>query len=566
MAFLAMLLSSAQCAQVILAIDTSAPMYRTISDKDSRTRIRMLQDSLTSYIQSLPQDTKLCLLSFDEKTQLNREFHLTQSSVYEEATKALTQIPRSPPHTDKINLSRILETVLAKATAYALATPNEIVSIRLYTYGQVLDEISDLDSVLKKFPLLNGKNIRAHLYTLGSAALEIPLYEGLETSHHPTLKDITPPIISWKPNPIRTGETITFTENSKVTYRSYRWLINDTPAGDQRTIFRQFDQSGIYTITLIVESNFGEEIFTKENVQVIIGKLEVTFTHSPTRIQQGQSVTFTPKSNSPYKELTWLINNIPTSNANELRTKFDTLGEQQITLQAKDENGNTSTYTTTIQVEEYYVQPQAQIHIPTTKGTAPLTLTFGATVTGDFSKLTWDLGDGRISTETFTEHTYRHPGKYHYKLTVIPEDPTHQKVEITGIIHVTHDWSWLLLLFPIIITFAIPFLLLIRFSPSIDGILSGKKTIDLATFKTKGKLTIPLNLIESESDGQIIFRFKGKKYSPEAKASLTNILCSVNGHRYLPGEYFPLRRRTTIQLANREIIVYTNSRLDHDVS
>ncbi len=558
--------SVASAAQIIIAIDSSSAMYRPLSDKDARTPIRAIQESLTPYIQALPKETRLRIISFDERIQLNQEFYLTQASAYEEAIKMLSSITRSSPSTNKINLSTVLETTLEQATAYTLAIPNEIVCIRIYTYGGDTDTPSSIDSILKKFPLLNGKNIRAHIYTLGSQPIEIPLYEGFETSHHPTLKDLAPPIISWKPHPIRTGETITFTENSKTTYRSYRWLINDIPAGDQRTITRQFDQSGIYTLTLIVESLSGEEILIKENIQVIIGKLEVTFTHSPTRIQQGQPVTFTPKSNAPYKELTWLINNIPTSNANELRTKFDTLGEQQITLEAKDEYGNTSTYTLTIQVEDYYVQPQAQLHIPIHKGTAPLTLTLGATITGDFSKLTWDLGDGRISTETFTEHTYRHPGKYTYKLTVIPEDPTHQKVEITGEIHVTRDWSWLFLLFPIIITLSIPFLLLIRFSPPIDGILSGKKTIDLATYKTKGKITLPLSVIESESDGYIKFHFKGKKYAPKAKASLTHTLCCVNGQRYLPGEYFPLRRRTTIQLANREVIVYTNSRLDHDVA
>jgi PKD repeat protein len=558
--------STSSATQIIVAIDSSSLMYRPLSNRDARTPIRSIQESLIPYIQALPKESRLRLISFDERIKINQEFHLVQASTYEEAIKTLFAITRASPNTDKVNLLTAIETALEQATAYTLAIPNEIVSIRIYTYAGSTDTPLLIDSILKKFPLVNGKNIRAHLYTLGPQPIEIPLYEGFETSHHPMLRDLVPPIISWKPHPIRTGETITFTENSNTTYRSYRWLINDIPAGDQRTITRQFDQSGVYTLTLIVQSLSGEEILVKENIQVIVGKLEVTFTHSPTRIQEGQPVTFTPKSNAPYKELTWLINNIPTSNANELRTKFDTLGEQQITLEAKDEYGNVSTHSLTIQVENHYIQPQAQLHTPVLKGTAPLTLTLGATITGDFSKLTWDLGDGRISTETFTEHTYRHPGKYTYKLTIIPEDPTHQKVEMTGTIEVTRDWSWLLLLLPIIITLSIPFLLLIRFSPPIDGILSGKKTIDLATYKTKGKIMLPLSTIESESDGYIKFHFKGKKYAPEAKAAFTHTLCCVNGHRYLPGEYFPLRRRTTIQLANREVLVYTNSRLDHDVA
>ncbi|MCS7063343.1 MAG: PKD domain-containing protein [Methylacidiphilales bacterium] len=568
--YLTILIDHSAASNVIFLLDTPA-IYHLLSKSSKTTNPpqtpRPLEISLAKYIQSLPKNTRLRIIGHDDKIFHDEEFIFSEPKAASAAQRTIRNILNRKPSSRQGNLTSTLAKSLQHATNYSLSTPNEITHIYIYTANpEPTEPFPDLDTTLKQYPLLNGKNICAHIFFIGPSKFSLPIHEGLESSQHPDMKDLTPPLITWKPTTPTTGANITFTEATQHPFRSYRWLINDLPAGDQRTIQRLFNQPGLYTATLIVDTESGQEILTKENIQVAIGTLEVSFTHSPPRIQRGQPVTFTPQSNSPLKEITWLINNTPISNANELRTKFDTLGEHQITIQAKDEHGNTTTHTQTITVEEHYIQPQAQLHIPTTTGTAPLTLTFGATITGDFSKLTWDLGDGRTSTETFTEHTYRHPGTYHYKLTIIPEDPTHQKVELTGTITVKRDWSWLLIPFPILLTLLIPLFLTLGFSPPIDGILSGKKTIDLAKYKRKSKLTIPLSAVESEADGYITFHFKGKKYAPRATATLTHVLCNVNGRRFLPGEPFPLRRRTTIQLANRETLIYSNSRLDYDVA
>ena len=61
------------------------------------------------------------------------------------------------------------------------------------------------------------------------------------------------------------------------------------------------------------------------------------------------------------------------------------------------------------------------------QGTAPLTLAFTDTSTGDDLKYTWDFGDGDSSTLKSPTHTYVNQGFYSCILTVENKNGSNQR-------------------------------------------------------------------------------------------------------------------------------------------
>ena len=68
------------------------------------------------------------------------------------------------------------------------------------------------------------------------------------------------------------------------------------------------------------------------------------------------------------------------------------------------------------------ISPVANFTVNATSGTAPFTVQFTDTSTGDPTAWSWDFGDGNSSTEQHPVHTYRVPGTYTVNFTASTAD------------------------------------------------------------------------------------------------------------------------------------------------
>ncbi|ETR69986.1 MAG: hypothetical protein OMM_03568 [Candidatus Magnetoglobus multicellularis str. Araruama] len=105
----------------------------------------------------------------------------------------------------------------------------------------------------------------------------------------------------------------------------------------------------------------------------------------------------------------------------------------QLTVYGFDNSFSTTSITDYIRVDN---KKSIIVMTDKTKGVAPLTVEFTLTISGFASPdYEWNFGDGNISTNPSSAHTYEEPGNYTVTLTITDDDTTRTKI-LTDYIHV----------------------------------------------------------------------------------------------------------------------------------
>ncbi len=198
-----------------------------------------------------------------------------------------------------------------------------------------------------------------------------------------------------------TGETI-----------SSPWIVHD------------YQNPGLYNVTLSVTSPYGSDTVTKENV-VNVTQLQPpvpSFDAAPLSGDAPLSVTFTDTSTGTVTTRLWDFGDGATAWANAtagVTHEYPLPGTYTVSLTAGNEGGQaTVVMTDLITVNSFGPLPDAKFRQSPGIGYAPLTVAFTDLSTGTPLKWEWDFGDGEGSDLQNPSHTFTSAGKFTVTLTV----------------------------------------------------------------------------------------------------------------------------------------------------
>lgn len=180
----------------------------------------------------------------------------------------------------------------------------------------------------------------------------------------------------------------------------------------QLTVTAEDGTSDTYTYTIFVEDTSGldADIFAYFIAEPDYGVAPLT-------------VTFMDDSDGNIVSYAWDFNGdgvVDSTTANPSAYTYTQVGEYTAVLTITDAQGNTDTTDYIIFVDPPEA-PFADFDVSEFEGTAPLTVSFFQSSTGEITSYAWDLnGDGVVDSNAAAppQYTYTQPGNYEVRLTV----------------------------------------------------------------------------------------------------------------------------------------------------
>jgi beta propeller repeat protein len=221
--------------------------------------------------------------------------------------------------------------------------------------------------------------------------------------------------------------TVRFIDRSTGSPEDWKWEFGDGGSSTERNPVHTYKSPGEYSVSLRVSGRFGSDTVTKTGL--VRAKLPrppaAGFSAAPVSGGTPLVVQFTDKSaNSPATWL-WDFGDGATSNDRNPEHTYAAVGTYSVSLTAGNAAGSANiTKPAYITVVE---PPIASFQADTLNGTAPFTVRFSDTSTGDVKAWSWRFGDGGTSSAQNPEHTYLAAGTYTVSLEV--ENPAGSDTE-----------------------------------------------------------------------------------------------------------------------------------------
>ncbi|HPP77109.1 PKD domain-containing protein, partial [Methanospirillum sp.] len=182
-------------------------------------------------------------------------------------------------------------------------------------------------------------------------------------------------------------------------------------------------KSGSATISFFIGDKKADQTVPFEpgvakQLDLTVGNFGADFTATPTSGPAPLTVQFTDTSTTEWSTWTWDFGDGGTSVIKNPSHVYETAGTYTVKMTVGSMSGST-----TVTKDNYITVTQAggivaNFTATPTSGTAPLTVQFTDTSTGNPTMWAWDFGDG--TTEGMLanpSHTYQNPGTYTVKLT-----------------------------------------------------------------------------------------------------------------------------------------------------
>ncbi|MGN6533369.1 MAG: PKD domain-containing protein [Ginsengibacter sp.] len=176
-----------------------------------------------------------------------------------------------------------------------------------------------------------------------------------------------------------------------------------------------YSTPGSYTVSLIVTDNKGcTDKVTKPNI-ILVSKPIAAFT-TDTLSCTSKPINITNLSSGPGLIYNWDFGDGTTSNQVKPVHLYNTEGNYTISLSIKDQYGCTSSVSKTNSIT--IANPASDFQLSDSVGTCPpLVVTFTNT-SENYSKWSWDFGDGNTSSERNPSHFYAEAGVFNAVLTI----------------------------------------------------------------------------------------------------------------------------------------------------
>lgn len=213
--------------------------------------------------------------------------------------------------------------------------------------------------------------------------------------------------------------SVLFTDTSINTPTAWYWTFGDGNVSSEQDPEHTYAFNGTFTVTLIAINSAGSNVTSESDyITVYADEPVASFTVNDTYGTAPLSVQFNDTSTNYPTSWYWEFGDGYYSYVQNPVHTYSSAGTYTITFECSNSEGSDSTE------EEDYITviassgPSASFSASKTSGTAPLTIQFTDTSSGDPTAWYWTFGDGSTSTSENPSHTYTEAGTYTVKLLV----------------------------------------------------------------------------------------------------------------------------------------------------
>ncbi len=424
---LALLASAALTgADFVIVVDTSGSMTQKISRRDKRIRITTVQQALRTWLQALPSESRLTLISFNSGIQSKREVIFQNPGDRQQALQWVEEQDEEAKRNGNTHLWTTLHQALTIAADYAQQSSGRTVQVRVLTDGKDTERITTFEQVLRNFPIVDGKSIQGNLVILGDLAMNIKPRPGFRITKDPHFEVLFPPIILLSPKDIRVGEEMQAADNAQSIYQRYLWHVDGQAVATNKVLRHTFDTPGEHTVSLEVKGARSGQ----EQSQIIFRVFELDhppplrpeFIFEPRQPQPNQTVRFYGRSSGYPAAYKWTLDGaVQTAATRDFEWTPLIEGQFTVAFSVQDENGTWMDSFQTVHVREPVSVVAFQA--PAEAGHQQA-VQFANESQGDFISFRWDFGDGAASTERSPRHRFANPGR----------EPKHFDIRLEGVL------------------------------------------------------------------------------------------------------------------------------------
>jgi PKD repeat protein len=218
---------------------------------------------------------------------------------------------------------------------------------------------------------------------------------------------------------------VQFSDTSSGSITSWFWNFGDGQTSTESNPLHTFNEPGFYTVSLTINGPSGSDTETKSNYISVYTQVNASFNADKTNGISPLLVSFTNTSTGSFTNLVWNFGDGGTSTSANPNHTYMSGGIYSVSLTASGQGG------TDTEIKSNYITiyspVTANFSSDLTSGSAPLSVNFTNTSSGDYTNLFWDFGDGVTSTDTNPIHEFSNPGTYTVILTASGPGGVHQK-------------------------------------------------------------------------------------------------------------------------------------------
>lgn len=212
--------------------------------------------------------------------------------------------------------------------------------------------------------------------------------------------------------------TVQFYNQSSGSITGFTWNFGDGTTSTDANPLHTYNRAGLYNITLTTSGPGGSANVTSQlNVRAQSAPT-AAFTAAPSSGNRPLNVQFVNNSTGNITSYFWNFGDGTGSTERQPSHIFQNVGTYNVILTVQGPGG------VSIATQQIVVQnpatppPVAAFNAVPAGGTAPLTVAFNNTSSGNITSYNWNFGDGALSTERQPAHTFTAGGQYIVTLIV----------------------------------------------------------------------------------------------------------------------------------------------------
>jgi PKD repeat protein len=208
---------------------------------------------------------------------------------------------------------------------------------------------------------------------------------------------------------------------------SWFWDFGDGETSFQENPIHQYEDKGVYTVTLVVTDDDEESGSVSSEVSLMNVGPTAGFTFYPEEGTVGVDIRFMDRSLDPERrdlEYLWFFDDEGTSTEKNPLHAFGSSGTKTVRLTVTDDEGQSNTITREIMIFPRS-RPVADFYFTPNGGTIEDVVQFEDKSVDDdgfIASWSWDFGDGDGSSRKDTEHSFTDKGVHYVTLTVEDND------------------------------------------------------------------------------------------------------------------------------------------------
>jgi len=219
------------------------------------------------------------------------------------------------------------------------------------------------------------------------------------------------PNFNFSPSTPEVGLAVQFTDSSTGNPVSWTWDFGDGEKSTNQNPQHQYQNSGIFNVTLTVSNGASSKSLTK--TITVIPALTPGFSFSPVNPEAGELIQFQDSTSGNPSAWSWNFGDGSTSNLQNPSHLYNNAGTYTVTLQIS--NGD---YTKTVSKTITVLAPiTVGFSYSPANPVVGQDVQFSNTSTGSITSYSWNFGDGSSSTLKDPVHKYSAAGNFTVTLT-----------------------------------------------------------------------------------------------------------------------------------------------------